>query len=136
LLVFASFTSFKSSNKALTVASTSSAAPRVFPVTPGERQSPEIAIGAGKAYKIIQPLELGQCFGIKCVRLFIINCATEGDKERIALGVDLPVGPLLEGSPQDAALVGRQFCVILLQMPQQPGGAFDIGEKQGDGSRR
>jgi hypothetical protein len=58
--------------------------------------------------------------------------AREGHEEGVALGVDLTALPGGKGFAQDAALVSQQGGIALAQLLQQAGGAFDIGEQEGD----
>jgi hypothetical protein len=56
----------------------------------------------------------------------------KGHKEGVALGVDLMPVPFLKGPPQQLALFFQDSCILPAQLLQQAGGAFDIGEQEGD----
>jgi hypothetical protein len=58
--------------------------------------------------------------------------AREGHKEGIALRVYLVTVPVGEGLPQQAVVVSHQFGVVLAQLLQQFGRAFDVGKKECD----
>jgi hypothetical protein len=72
-----------------------------------------------------RPLRLGR-------RADRLGGAREGHEEGVSLRIDLTTLPGGKGLAQDAALVGQQRGIALAQLLQQAGGAFDIGEQEGD----
>ena len=58
-------------------------------------------------------------------------CGREGDEERIPLGIDLHTALGGEGIPQDRAVLRERLRVHLRpELPQQAGGALDVGEQK------
>src|SRR5260370_7249970 len=65
-----------------------------------------------------------------------IGGACKGHEEGIALGVHLVPAPAVKGCTQELAALGEDAIIALAYLLQEAGGAFDIGEEQGDRSRR
>jgi hypothetical protein len=61
-----------------------------------------------------------------------IRGASERDKERVALRVDLDAVVPLECLAQRAAVRGEGLGVVVAELVQQPSRAFDVGEEKGD----
>ncbi len=58
----------------------------------------------------------------------------EGDEEGVTLRVHLHATMVGEGLPQQPPVLGQSLGVALgPQFVQQPGGALDVGEEEGDG---
>src|SRR5439155_12675762 len=68
----------------------------------------------------------GQC-GADCVL-----GPREGDKEGIALGVDLLTSSPREGLSEDALVLGQDIRVSAAQVLEQARRPFDVGEEKGD----
>ena len=58
--------------------------------------------------------------------------ATEGDEERVALGVDLDPGMAREDRAQLAPVLGEQVHVALAVLMEQARRTLDVGEQEGD----
>src|SRR5437763_677581 len=65
-----------------------------------------------------------------------IGGACKGHEEGIALGVHLVAVPAVKGGTQELAALGEDAIIAVAYLLQQAGRAFDIGEEQGDRSRR
>ena len=59
--------------------------------------------------------------------------APEGDEERIALRADALAAGVLEDGAQHTVVLGEHVSVLVPQLPDQRGRAFDIGEEEGVG---
>ena len=69
-------------------------------------------------------------------RGYCIGGACKGHEEGIALGVHLVAVPAAKGCTQELAALGEDASIVVAYLLQQAGRAFDIGEEQGDCSRR
>ncbi|MGB3717048.1 MAG: hypothetical protein WA996_21725 [Candidatus Promineifilaceae bacterium] len=56
----------------------------------------------------------------------------EGGEEGVALGRDLLTVPAVDSLADDLVVAGQQISILISQLLQQPGRAFDIGEEKGD----
>src|SRR5260370_8920592 len=65
-----------------------------------------------------------------------IGGACKGHEEGIALGVHVVPAPAVKGCTQELAALGEDAIIAVAYLLQEAGGAFDIGEKQGERSRR
>ena len=60
----------------------------------------------------------------------------EGDKEGVALGIDLVAVVPLKGATQQGPALTKHLGVLCAQVLHEARRAFDIGEEQRGGSRR
>src|SRR5215470_17432284 len=60
----------------------------------------------------------------------------EGYKESITLHIYLRAVALIENRAQHLPEVGQHIGVVLTQLLQEARGSFNVGEEEGDGSRR
>ena len=65
-----------------------------------------------------------------------ITGAREGDKEGVALGIDLVAVVPLKGATQHGPALAEHLGVLHAQVLHEARRAFDIREEQRDGSRR
>ena len=59
--------------------------------------------------------------------------ASEGDEERVALRADAFAAGVLEDGAQHAVMLGEHVSVLVSQLPDERGRAFDVGEEEGVG---
>jgi len=60
----------------------------------------------------------------------------EGDKEAVALGVDLNTAVPRKGCAQQSAVLGQDLCVAVSEGVQESGRALNVCEEKGDPARR
>jgi hypothetical protein len=60
----------------------------------------------------------------------------EGDEEGVPLRVDLDAAVPLERFAECAPMLGEHVGVVLAELVQEPGRTLDVGEEEGDRSRR
>ena len=65
-----------------------------------------------------------------------VGRAREGDKERVALRVDLDAAVSGEGVAQDPTVLSENAGVGVAELVKEPRRALDVGEEEGDGAGR
>jgi hypothetical protein len=60
----------------------------------------------------------------------------KGCEDAVSLGIDLGSAVRLDGTAEDAAIVGEDSSVALSYLSEQPGRPFEIGKQKGDSTGR
>ena len=64
--------------------------------------------------------------------LHALHRASEGREERVSLRADLDPAPLVDGPAKDGGVIVEDLRVQIADLLEQPGGALDVGEQEGD----